>query len=75
MTNLDTEVTKVQLTEDFMDDLQTLSIWYHGIVLPCYVEILKHTNSFRAQIIPQPNKPLSQLLKKNPSGKRCNYQE
>lgn len=64
MTNLDTEVTEVQLTEDFVDDLQTLSIWYHCIVLPGYVEILKHTNSFRAQIISQPNELFCQLQKK-----------
>lgn len=43
-TNLDTEVSEVQIAEDFMDDLQTLSIWNHGVVLPCYVEILKHTH-------------------------------
>lgn len=45
MTNLDTEVTEVQLAEDFMDDLQTLSVWNHGVILPCYVKILEHTHT------------------------------
>lgn len=65
MTNLDAEVAEVQLAEDFMDDLQTLGIWYHVVVLARNVEILKHTNSVGAQIISQPMEVCSQLLKKS----------
>lgn len=41
--NLNPKVTNVQLAEDFMDNLQTLSIWNHGIILSCYVKILQDT--------------------------------
>lgn len=41
--NLDPKVTNLQLAEDFMDNLQTLSIWNHGIILSCYVKILQDT--------------------------------
>lgn len=40
-TDLDAEVSELQLTEDFVDDLQTLCVWDHGIVLTSYVKILK----------------------------------
>lgn len=42
VTHFDVEVSKVQLTEDFVDNLQTLCIWNHGIILPCNIKILKH---------------------------------
>lgn len=44
-TNLDPEVSQVQLTKDVMDNLQTLCIRNHGVILPCYVKVLEHTHS------------------------------
>lgn len=46
---LDQKVTDVQLTEDFMDNLQTLCIWNHGIILSCYVKILQDTQKRSVQ--------------------------
>lgn len=40
--HLDAKVAKVQLTEDFMDNLQTFSIWNHVVILSCYVKILQN---------------------------------
>lgn len=40
--DLNAEVTQVQLTQDLVNDFQTLCVRDHRIVLPSYVEILQH---------------------------------
>lgn len=61
VTNLDTEVTEVKLTEDFMDNSQTLRVWNHGVVLTCHVKILKDTQTYVAQRNSQPKELLNQF--------------
>lgn len=40
ITHFYAEVSKVQFTEDLVDDLQAFGIRDHGVILPCNVKIL-----------------------------------
>lgn len=63
--DLDAEISQLQVTQDLIDDLQTLSVRNHGVVLPCDVKILGASE----------NKPSAetQMLRRLKDKRVCGY--